>query len=92
MTHCEKCIHHDICKIDAYLMPEDFVNFFPHNEDCEQFKPTADVVEVRQVNAFIQRLRNTTGAIYHLELKQICKEFGFDYSGAKMDGGNNDDI
>lgn len=42
--------------------------------------PAADVVEAQQVNDFIQRLRSIAGPIYHSELKQICKEFGFDYS------------
>ena len=47
MTHCEKCIHYDICKIDANLMPKGFVNFFPYNEDCTQFRLAADMAEVR---------------------------------------------
>lgn len=46
MTHCEKCIHYPICKADSPYMPDDFVDFFPHNTDCAQFKPTADVAEV----------------------------------------------
>lgn len=47
MTHCEKCIHYPICKADSPYMPDDFVDFFPHNEDCKYFKPAADVIEVR---------------------------------------------
>lgn len=43
-AHCKKCIHYDICDSYSGL---DVVTFFPHNEDCEYFKPTADVVEVR---------------------------------------------
>lgn len=46
--------------------------------------PEEDVVEVRQVNNFIRRLRDIPGAIYHSELKQVCKEFGFDYLGRKI--------
>ena len=46
MTHCEKCIHYPICKADSPYMPDDFVDFFPHNTDCAQFKPTADVTGV----------------------------------------------
>ena len=47
--------------------------------------PTADVVEVRQINDFIQRLRNIPGLISHLDLSRVCSEFGFDYYGAKME-------
>ena len=43
-AHCKRCIHHDIC--DSYS-GFDVVTFFPHNEDCEYFKPTADAVEAR---------------------------------------------
>lgn len=42
-AHCKKCIHCDICDSYSGL---DIVTFFPHNEDCEYFKPAADVVEV----------------------------------------------
>ena len=47
MTHCEKCIHHDVCEFDVNVMPEDLIPDFPHNEGCAQFKPAADVVEIR---------------------------------------------
>ena len=42
-AHCKKCIHYDIC--DSYS-GFDVLTFFPHNEDCEYFRETADVVEV----------------------------------------------
>lgn len=47
--------------------------------------PDEDVVEVKRINDFIQRLRRIPGPIYHSELKQVCGEFGFSYCGAKMD-------
>lgn len=49
MTHCEKCIHYDICQLDYDLIPE-HLTFFPHNEDCKQFKNKADFVEVIRCN------------------------------------------
>ena len=53
--------------------------------------PSADVVEVSQVNKFIQRLRDIPGAIYHSELSQVCKEFGFEYPGRRIDDGRKED-
>lgn len=47
MTCCEKCIHYDICKIDASSMPDDFISYFPYNDDCGYFKSAADMVEIR---------------------------------------------
>ena len=44
MTHCEKCIHYDICESYSVL---DIATFFSHSEDCEYFKSAADMREVR---------------------------------------------
>jgi hypothetical protein len=36
-----------IIPVVCFLLSEDVVNFFPHNEACVQFKPAADVTEVQ---------------------------------------------
>ena len=46
MTHCEKCISYDICEIHQDKMADEFITFFPNNEDCPHFKNKADFVEV----------------------------------------------
>ena len=97
MTHCEKCIHYPICKADSPYMPDDFVDFFPHNTDCVQFKPTADVVEVVRGKWLP----------YPSDAYMKCSVCGMEYyrsrmpdvvgwcpnpsCGAKMDGGENND-
>ena len=47
MAFCENCIHYEVCETDYNMMSEEVLTFFPHNEDCKLFKPTADVVEVK---------------------------------------------
>jgi hypothetical protein len=50
MTHCEKCISYDICEIHQDKMADEFITFFPNNEDCPHFKNKADFVEVVRCN------------------------------------------
>lgn len=47
MTHCEKCIHYELCKRHENLIPDNIVTFFPHNESCPMFKNKSDFVEVK---------------------------------------------
>ncbi len=46
MTHCEKCIHYDMCKAEHDSLDGTILSFFPNNEDCNFFKNKADYVEV----------------------------------------------
>ncbi len=83
---CKGCYHFQVCA--NVLKQQLFIRekLGEENPSCEQFIPTADVVEVRQLHKFIQRLRDIPGAIYHSELRHVCNEFGFDNLYAKMDG------
>ena len=51
---CKRCIHHDICESYSDF---DIITFFPYNEDCEYFKSTADMAEVRR-GAIIETIKN----------------------------------
>jgi hypothetical protein len=77
MTHCEKCIHHDICKIDANLMPEDFVNFFPHNEGCTQFKEKAEIESLQDridtLNDTNKRIMESQEAYWKSKLEEFVE-------------------
>ena len=46
MTHCEKCIHYELCKSRMDVAPDDTFSFFPDNEDCPHFKNKTDYAEV----------------------------------------------
>ena len=46
MTHCEKCIHYDMCKAEHDSLDGTVLSFFPNNEDCNFFKNKAEFVEV----------------------------------------------
>ena len=47
MTHCEKCIHYDMCKEEHDNLDGTVLSFFPHNSDCHFFKNKADFEEVK---------------------------------------------
>ena len=46
MTHCEKCIHYDMCKAEYDSLDGALLSFFPNNKDCQFFKNKVDFVKV----------------------------------------------
>lgn len=86
MTHCEKCIHYDMCKAEYESLDGAVLSFFPNNEDCNFFKNKFDFVEVKRIKIIRDDLKwwletNTEKGVVHIP------EFVVENMIAKMDGG-----